>query len=129
VVVSEAGPSTTPVSFAVPSCYVLVPPWKLPTKSALGSTPLLSEYQLAYHTDGFIICTLCKSAVPWNYLQAHLKTEWILQPMYFPGAETAHDIISWKEFGGLCSKRDQSCEIPPSILLKHGPRYQGPRRV
>ena len=45
-----------------------------------------------YHKHGFIICNLCKSAIPWNYLCHHLDTEWIFQPIYALGSEVAHDL-------------------------------------
>jgi len=81
-----ASTSSKPLESAV---YVSVPIWK-PWKTRLRSTPPLSQYQLVYHLDGFIICTLCGSAIPWNHLRSHLEIEWIDQPSYAPGAKVAH---------------------------------------
>ena len=88
--VSLTGASTSS-KLPEPAFYVSVPIWK-PQKTALRSTPLLSQYQLVYHLEGFIICTLCGSAIPWNYLHSHLEMEWIVQPVYAPGVKVAHCI-------------------------------------
>jgi len=81
--------ASRPSKLPEPTFFVSVPIWK-PEKTRLRSTPLLSQYQLVYHLDDFIICILCGSAIPWNYLRSHLEMEWIDQPAYAPGIKIAH---------------------------------------
>lgn len=115
-VISEVDGLTTskPSSPAEPPFYVLVPKLKPREKSTICHTQLLSKYGLVYHTHGFIICTICQSGVPWNYLHSHLKEEWMMQPVYNPGVEVAHDLQLRPKHGRVVTK-DLSVSIQKEI--------------
>ena len=126
-VISDSGPSanSAPSKLEGPTCYVLVPNQKSPGARTLHTTPLLVQNKLVYHTHGFIICTICKSAIPWNYLQSHLNMEWILQPIYAPGAKTAHTMelrpnhkrFVDKDLGDLIKKEINGLIENPKFLV------------